>query len=85
MAMEIIWDERKREANIDKHELDFADLNEEFFVRATIIPARNKRLIAVGSHVRGTLVVVFLSLGREGLSVISMRPANRKERALIDG
>jgi uncharacterized DUF497 family protein len=29
--MQIVWDEPKRLANLDKHGLDFADLNETFF------------------------------------------------------
>jgi uncharacterized DUF497 family protein len=29
--MKIVWDEPKRLANLDKHGLDFADLNETFF------------------------------------------------------
>jgi uncharacterized protein len=28
--MKIVWDEPKRLANLSKHELDFADLNETF-------------------------------------------------------
>jgi uncharacterized DUF497 family protein len=28
--MQIVWDEPKRLANLDKHGLDFADLNETF-------------------------------------------------------
>jgi uncharacterized protein len=28
--MQILWDEPKRLANLDKHGLDFADLNEAF-------------------------------------------------------
>jgi len=29
--MKIIWDEPKRLANLAKHRMDFADLNETFF------------------------------------------------------
>jgi uncharacterized protein len=43
------------------------------------------RLNAVGRHHGGIILVVFVALGTEGLSVISMRPASRKERRLIDG
>lgn len=31
IIMKIVWDEPKRLANLDKHGLDFADLNETFF------------------------------------------------------
>jgi uncharacterized protein len=29
--VKIVWDERKRQATIEKHGFDFADLTEEFF------------------------------------------------------
>lgn len=32
-AMEIVWDEPKRLANIAKHGIDFADIGEDFFSR----------------------------------------------------
>lgn len=82
--MEIVWDEPKRLANLDKHGLDFADLNETFFDNALVIPSHNKggRWVAIGVSIRGVVVVVFARLGREGISIISMRPASRSERKL---
>ena len=82
--MEIVWDEPKRLANLDKHGLDFADLNEVFFDNALVIPSHNKskRWVAIGVSIRGVVVVVFARLGREGVSIISMRPASRSERKL---
>ena len=82
--MKIVWGEPKRLANLDKHGLDFADLNETFFDNALVIPSHNKskRWVAVGVSIRGVIVVVFARLGREGVSIISMRPASRSERIL---
>jgi uncharacterized DUF497 family protein len=82
--MKIVWDEPKRLANLDKHGLDFADLNETFFDTALVIPSHNRsrRWIAVGVSIRGVIVVVFARLGHEGVSIISMRPASRSERKL---
>ena len=82
--MEIVWDEPKRLANLDKHGLDFADLEETFFDSAVVLPSRNKahRSVAVGVNDHGVIVVVFARLGREGISIISMRPASRAERKL---
>jgi uncharacterized protein len=82
--MKIIWDEPKRLANLDKHGLDFADLNETFFDNALVIPSHNKskRWVAIGVSIRGVVVVVFARLGREGVGIISMRPASRSERKL---
>ena len=84
--MKIVWDEPKRLANIAKHDgLDFADLDEAFFEQSMIVPAKGNRLIAVGHLADGVVVVVFVALGSEGVSVISMRRANRRERKLLDG
>jgi uncharacterized protein len=83
--MKIVWDEPKRLANLDKHGLDFADLDETFFDNALVIPSHNKskRWVAIGVNTRGVVVVVvFARLGREGVSIISMRPASRSERSL---
>ncbi len=82
--MKIVWDEPKRLANLDKHGLDFADLDETFFDNALVIPSHNKskRWVAIGISIRGVIVVVFARLGREGVSIISMRPASRSERKL---
>jgi uncharacterized DUF497 family protein len=81
--VKIVWDEPKR---IAKHDgLDFADLDEAFFERSIIVPAKGDRLIAVGRLKDGVVVVVFVVLGSEGVSVISMRPASAKERKLLNG
>ena len=36
--------------------------------------------MAIGSFLDGVIAVVFVELGTEGISVISMRPASQKER-----
>jgi uncharacterized protein len=51
-----------------------------------IVPGKGNRLIAVGRLAdSAAVVVVFTILGSEGVSVISMRTASRKERKLLDG
>ena len=79
--MKIVWDEPKRQINLDKHGLDFADLTIDFFEAARVEPAKQDRFLAVG-ELNGVAViaVVFRPLGSEALSVISMRPASRNER-----
>jgi uncharacterized DUF497 family protein len=66
--------------------LDFADLNEAFFDNALVLPSHNKarRWVAVGVNIRGVIVVALARLGREGVSIISMRPASRNERKLYE-
>lgn len=39
--------------------------------------------MAVGRLAEETVAVVFATLGTEGVSVISMRPASAKERSLL--
>ena len=82
--MNIVWDKPKRLANLDKHGLDFADLDETFFDNALVLPSHNKskRWVAIGVTIRGVIVVVFAQLGREGIGIISMRSASRSERKL---
>jgi uncharacterized protein len=80
--MIIVWDEPKREANVAKHGIDFADIGEEFFQLALIRPARNGRFSALG-YLNGVIFVVFAALGTEGISIISARPANQRERSLM--
>jgi uncharacterized protein len=62
--------------------LDFADLNETFFDSALVVPSYNKRWAGIGKNIRGVIVVVFVTLGEEAVSVISMRPASKDERKL---
>lgn len=80
--MKIVWDEPKRLANLAKHRLDFASLDLDFFAQAAIGPGKHGRLIAIG-ELNGVKTVIFIKLGSEALSVISMRPASPKERRIL--
>lgn len=82
-SMMIVWDEPKRQGNLAKHGLDFADLDEGFFLASVVVPAKDGRHMAIGRLASGAIAVVFAVLGAEGLTVISMRPASRKERSLL--
>lgn len=79
----ILWDEHKRLTNLAKHGLDFADLDYGFFENATVYEGLLGRHVAVGWFGDMVITVVFKFLGEEALSVISMRPASKKERNLI--
>jgi len=78
----IVWDEPKRQQNLAKHSLDFAELDLSFFLNAAIRPAKSDRAIAIG-ELKGRLIVaeVFLPMGRKAISIISKRPASRRERS----
>lgn len=80
--MNIVWDEPKRHANIAKHGIDFADIGEDFFAGAIIRPAKNGRYTAIG-RLNVVIAVIFARLGTEGLSIISARPASKKERSKL--
>jgi uncharacterized DUF497 family protein len=60
--------------------LDFADVDESFFDTALVLPSYGKRWRGIGKTVGGVVVVVFVTLGREAFSIISMRPASKYER-----
>ena len=81
--MLIIYDEPKRLANIEKHGFDFADLDVAFFEAARVLPAKGGRFMAIGDFEGEIITVVFRPLGTEALSVVSMRPASRKERRTL--
>jgi hypothetical protein len=51
-----------------------------------VVPSHNKanRWVAVGVNDHSVIVAVFARLGREGISIISMRPASRAERKLYE-
>lgn len=79
--MILTWDESKRVANLAKHGLDFGSLNPEFFNGSVVLPAKFGRYRAIGyMDGKRIVAVIFRPLGREALSIISMRPASRKER-----
>ena len=82
--MKIVWDEPKRQANIDKHGHDFADLTIDYFLDAKIAPAKAGRYKALGWLGNVAIIaVIFAPLGSEALSVISMRPASVKEKEFL--
>jgi len=80
--MVIVWDEPKRQQNLAKHGLDFAELDARFLLNASVRAAKTGRAIAIGEF-KGCIIlaVVFLPMGSEAISIISMRPASRRERS----
>jgi uncharacterized DUF497 family protein len=58
-------------------------LTEEWFAGATIGPAGDNHLHAVGWLDERTIVVIFFAPEAEAYSIISMRHAKRQERRLL--
>lgn len=92
--MRFVWDEAKRQQNLlpepDGHGLDFADARDRFeFDTAMIAPTYAgrggaPRLLVVG-YLDGRLCALVMSpLGSEAMSIISLRPASRKEKRSYD-
>ena len=79
--MLIMWDEPKRRANLEKHGVDFADIDAEFFLTAIIRPAKMGCYSAIG-YIGGVITVIFAELGTEAFSIVSARPASIKERMM---
>ena len=84
--MIIIVPEGKRIANLAKHGIDLADFEDGFswdrYLAGPARPSRTGRMRDrfIGT-LRGSVVVAIVSpLGSEAVAVISIRPANEKER-----
>jgi hypothetical protein len=53
------------------------------FSLGNVRPAKDGRYAAIG-YLDGVIVVIFVDLGSEGISIISARPASRRERSLLE-
>jgi len=79
------WDEQKRQANLEKHGLDFADSDlvlENPYVLVVDSPRRGearKQALAYVFDVLTVLSVAFVP-GEDRYRIVSFRPAKRKER-----
>ncbi len=84
--MRITWDEPKRLANLARHELDFAIISLSFFETSLVAPTKMDRFKFIGEINRElTVVIIAAPLGKEAISIISLRRANRKERTVFNG
>ncbi|MCJ2133357.1 BrnT family toxin [Methylobacterium sp. J-026] len=89
--MRFTYDQPKRQANIAKHGFDLAEFEHAFsFDRFLKIPTKQsrtgrERFKLIGAWHGVTVVVAIVSpLGSEAIDVVSVRPANTKERARYD-
>lgn len=81
--MIIVWDEPKRLSNLEKHGVDFVDIDEGFFLTANLGEAKLGRFFAAGWLGTLPLIVFFALLGNEGLSIVSARKPYRHERRML--
>ena len=82
--MELIWDETKRLANLDKHGFDFEEVVFFDWQNAVFVRAHSNRIKAVGRYRNGSAVLICATLGTEAISIVSFRIASPKERKLLD-
>ena len=83
--MKFIWDRRKNEANIRKHELDFADTYTVFESPMLVgLDEREEygedRWIGIGLMENRVVVIVFTEPEEDTIRVISFRKATTNER-----
>jgi uncharacterized protein len=83
--MKIVWDEPKRQRNIENHGFDFADIVRFDWNNAVVKPsyasARGQARFAASGLLDDDLItVVFSPLGSEAISIISVRRASLRER-----
>ncbi|RIK32022.1 MAG: hypothetical protein DCC56_05105 [Anaerolineae bacterium] len=83
--MKFIWDRSKNEANIKKHELDFADAYKVFESPMLVgLDEREEygedRWIGIGLMENRVVVIVFTEPDEDSVRVISFRKATTDER-----
>lgn len=83
--MKFIWDRRKNEANIKKHELDFADAYKVFESPMLVGVDDGEdygedRWIGVGLMENRVVVIVFTEPDEDTIRIISFRKATTEER-----
>lgn len=83
MAVQIVWDPPKHRLNLQHHGLDFGIVTLDFLADAIIRPAKKGRLQAIGTIDGRAVSLIFSLLGTEAVSLISLRAASVKERALL--
>ncbi len=82
--MKFIWDEKKRQGNIEKHGIDFADVHEVFnhpmfAFHDNRVSYGEERWIGVGLMKIIIVVVVFTELDADTIRIISARKATKYE------
>ena len=83
--MKFIWDRRKNETNVKKHELDFADAY-KVFESPMLVGLDDRedygedRWIGIGLMENRVVVIVFTEPDEDTIRVISFRKATTEER-----
>ncbi len=80
-----VWDERKREANLIKHGLDFTDAHYVFNAKIKVmqklwIKGEFRNIDSAFAEFAGIVLTLVYTMRGEDVRVISFRPASKEER-----
>jgi uncharacterized protein len=83
------WDDAKREANLAKHDYDFAEFDNIFDDRAFVIAEDvreeyGEARFNVLAEIKNRIVSVTFTHRENKIRLISVRAASRKERSIYD-
>jgi uncharacterized protein len=83
------WDDAKREANLAKHDYDFAEFDNIFDGRAFVIAEDMREEYGearfnVLAEIKNRIVSVTFTHRENKIRLISVRAASRKERSIYD-
>ncbi len=81
----IVWDPEKARANLEKHGVRFSDAEVALFDSNAITvedetSEGERRYVSIGLDALGRILVVVFSDREEGIRLISVRKATRRER-----
>jgi uncharacterized DUF497 family protein len=82
--VDLEWDQRKADANLRKHGVDFADagtvLHDDHAITIPDAESSEERFVTTGLDALGRVVVVVYTWRAERARIISARPATPRER-----
>jgi uncharacterized DUF497 family protein len=86
MGMHVLWDETKRQANLDKHGLDFADapmvLESPYRLDVGSVRGGEPRMQSFAYVFEMLAVLTVVHVARnDTLRIVSFRPASEEERS----
>jgi uncharacterized DUF497 family protein len=86
MGMHVLWDETKRQANLDKHGLDFADapmvLESPYRLDVGSVRGSEPRMQSFAYVFEMLAVLTVVHVARnDTLRIVSFRPASEEERS----
>lgn len=90
MSAHILWDEAKRQANLDKHGLDFVDsvmvLESPYRLDVESVRSGEQRIQSFAYVFDVLAVLTVVHTAREdALRIVSFRPASEEERSAYHG